>query len=622
MTTLLVLLCQSTALLLLGFFALRVTQKRGPAMQTLVGRATLSGIALLLLLAPLTGHIRPVMRVGLPQKVQEPTPQQAVTLPPLLAGPRQRVQREDEEVKVEAIASETKTAAQPEIALPQDTGKAKGMAATPDAAGSPPAPPPSAIPNPSFRKDPVTEERGSKAVGLFPYLLIPCLLLLWLAVCRWHLARLRRTAAIVATGPAADLLAALTQNPPALLTHPSVHSPFLAGTRHPAIFLPPTYAADFNAAALRAILTHELAHRDHRDNLWTLAARLLTAVLWFQPLLWLLCRRLEQISEDACDEAVLLSNCPPRAYAACLLSLAERPPLPCRPRTLAAGVAPYRSSVGRRIARILATKGVPPMAPLTPRLRLFAAALSLAAALGSVFLISSAPAKTSTQAKPKYAAQQFVGRIVYENGQPASGVTVNAVMTMSSQGLFMHYHESETQGTGAETTSRGDGSYTLSGLRPGYHYTIVELEASGKWVASAIENIPLPNAVTHVPNLVLTHGAVIEGTVTNKKTGQPMPEMYVNSLGPRYPASMSGASMTQTDANGRYSLRVAPGDNWLYITGLGANAGYVSGQISVSPMSTNMKYPNYDHGSSVVIAKGEAKQVPIYAILPAPSVHH
>ena len=76
MMTLLVLLCQSTVLLSLGLLALRLTRKRGPAVQTLVGRAALSGVALLLLLLPLSGRIAPVWRMPAePTPVrQEPTP--------------------------------------------------------------------------------------------------------------------------------------------------------------------------------------------------------------------------------------------------------------------------------------------------------------------------------------------------------------------------------------------------------------------------------------------------------------------------------------------------------------------------------------------------------------------
>ena len=54
MTTLIpIVLCvmiQSTALLTLGLLAMRLAQQRGPAVQSLIGRATLAGVGLALLL--------------------------------------------------------------------------------------------------------------------------------------------------------------------------------------------------------------------------------------------------------------------------------------------------------------------------------------------------------------------------------------------------------------------------------------------------------------------------------------------------------------------------------------------------------------------------------------------
>ena len=350
MTLLLVVLLQSTLLLSLGFLFLHLTRRHGPAVQTWVGRATLCAAALLLACLPLSGHIQPLVRVS------EPTPRQVAALPV----------REGKELPPVGAT----------LAAPSD--QAGDIPAPSDRAVSLPAPAASVLPpdpNPAFQPDapsntPRPPAPGGQALALGGFLAVSAVLLLWLAVCQWHLTRLRRAARPVTGGPALSLLAELAPHPPRLLTHASVRSPFLAGYVRPAIFLPPTYAADFDADALRAIFVHELAHLGRRDNLWTLASRLLTALLWFQPLLWLLARKLEHISEDACDQAVLASNCPPRAYAACLLSLAGRPPLAPSRRTLTAGVAPFRSSVGRRISHILAS-GVTPMPPVTLRQRSF-----------------------------------------------------------------------------------------------------------------------------------------------------------------------------------------------------------------------------------------------------------
>ena len=63
MTLLLILLLQSTVLLALGFLALHLTRKRGPAVQTVLGRAALSSVALLALLLPLSGRVASVWRL-------------------------------------------------------------------------------------------------------------------------------------------------------------------------------------------------------------------------------------------------------------------------------------------------------------------------------------------------------------------------------------------------------------------------------------------------------------------------------------------------------------------------------------------------------------------------------
>ena len=423
---LLVLLLQSTGLLLLGLPALRLTRRHGPVLQTLIGRATLTGVALLLLLVPLTGHVKPVVRVALisppapnnggaerpPEPIlpqmqpSEPTPQQAATLP---KGEGKEVQK--------AGASIQRAGASPAPTL------------RPPHWGGP------------LRSNLL---QSKEVVLLALWLLVTSALLLWLAVCQRHLTRLRRAARPVTSGPAVDLLTALTPHPPRLLMHSSVHSPFLAGLRRPAIYLPMTYEADFETDALRAILTHEMAHQDRRDNAWTLAARLLTALLWPQPLLWLLCRRLEEISEDACDEAVLAQNCPPRAYAACLLSLAEHP-LEYRQRALGAGVAPFRSSLGRRISRILA-KGTYPMFTITTRLRLTAAALTLAAALGGTCLVSSAPAQTQEQlpkAQAAISAEDSRRKALGEQDMMNLKAISNALVKYEADHNYQHFPDAD-----------------------------------------------------------------------------------------------------------------------------------------------------------------------------------
>jgi len=166
-------------------------------------------------------------------------------------------------------------------------------------------------------------------------------------------------------------------------------------------------------------------------------------------------------------------------------------------------------------------------------------------------------------------------------------------------------------GFSASDTSGADGFYRLIGLKAA-RYDIIEMAGWSlqghnnptEWVAAAVPMKTLPDAAVRAPDLVLTHGAVIAGTVVNK-AGETLPNVYVYSLGPRYPASMGGSSQTQTDSSGRYSLRVAPGDNWIYLSG-----GYQTQQTSASLMNPG----SMEHGFPVRLAKGQTKSVTIRAI--------
>ena len=153
-------------------------------------------------------------------------------------------------------------------------------------------------------------------------------LLGWLFFCQLHLVRLRRRSQRVDEGAAAVLLQHLCEvfqvNAPLLRVSAQVRTPFLAGLWRPAIFLPADYERQFDGPALRAILAHELVHAARRDCAWNLLARLAGVVGWVQPLVWILGRRLEQASEEMCDEEVVRREGDPRAYADCLLRLSER----------------------------------------------------------------------------------------------------------------------------------------------------------------------------------------------------------------------------------------------------------------------------------------------------------
>ena len=135
---------------------------------------------------------------------------------------------------------------------------------------------------------------------------------------------------------------------PAVLRSPSPGSPCLVGLLKPAILLP---ASEENQDTVEAeVLSHELAHLARHDCFWYLFARIMTALLWFQPLSWILSRRLMQASEEVCDDHVLDLGFNRNDYARRLAGIAER-----RQTALVAAVpmASLKSRLGRRVTRIL-----------------------------------------------------------------------------------------------------------------------------------------------------------------------------------------------------------------------------------------------------------------------------
>ena len=74
---------------------------------------------------------------------------------------------------------------------------------------------------------------------------------------------------------------------------------------------------------LRVVLAHELAHIKRFDWLVQMLAEFARAVYWFNPLFWILCRRLRSESEYACDDVVLNLGIDAKDYAAQLLELAR-----------------------------------------------------------------------------------------------------------------------------------------------------------------------------------------------------------------------------------------------------------------------------------------------------------
>jgi TonB family protein len=185
--------------------------------------------------------------------------------------------------------------------------------------------------------------------------------------------RLSEIAAEVARGYGLPRPVALLQS-----EHPSLLVTW--GVVRPKVILPAAARA-WPADRLRVVLAHEMAHIRRGDWPVQLTAEVLRAIYWFNPLLWVACRRLRVESEHACDDEVMNGGVRGPDYAGHLVEVARA----LNQRSHAWFPAPAMarpSSLERRVRAMLNDRN---RAPLTRKARggVFAALLVIAAAVAA-----------------------------------------------------------------------------------------------------------------------------------------------------------------------------------------------------------------------------------------------
>lgn len=125
------------------------------------------------------------------------------------------------------------------------------------------------------------------------------------------------------------------------------------GVWRPKIVVPTAFTRQFRGEEQRVVLAHELAHLAAYDSAWQFITQLLCAVLWWHPCVWAMHRQLQAVSELVADDAARIVPNGPENLAACLVSLGRS--LRSQDRLGWTGMAgtPIRSSLGRRVTRLL-----------------------------------------------------------------------------------------------------------------------------------------------------------------------------------------------------------------------------------------------------------------------------
>jgi TonB family protein len=174
------------------------------------------------------------------------------------------------------------------------------------------------------------------------------------------------------------------------------------GLRQPKIILPASAGA-WPDDRIRIVLTHELAHIRRGDWVVQIVAELLRAAYWFNPLMWIACRKLRLESEHACDDEVMNYGVDGTDYASHLVAVARS----LNHRRAAWFPAPAMarpSSLERRVRAMLNDRVNRKPITRTRRAGVFAALLTLtvavAAAQSAYFSLSGTVADDSGRGVP------------------------------------------------------------------------------------------------------------------------------------------------------------------------------------------------------------------------------
>lgn len=602
-------LVQSSVLLAIGLILGRASRRWGPAVQSAVYRTTIVAV----LLCPIVSFAMAAMGFGglvlrLPElAATEATPptvaERAASIPPAPVPPNMPAPADRTDELPAPAGPRILAASRPGAAAISMTLEVERPAPTPPAA---------------------TSAMGLVArlilalAGL--WVLVAAALVIRLAVGQSRMARLR-LGAVPADLEAESLCRTLANqmrlDPPSVLRSPFLSSPCLDGLRRPAILLPEEAEAN-----LRETFIHELAHLSRRDGLWNLLRRVASALFWFQPLLWVLSRRIEESAEEVCDDFVVAFGSDRTQYAGHLLELAGRTLPPLAPAGV--GMISLPSMLGRRIRRILDSSR-----QLSTRAGRRAIAATLIAGLAGTILAGLvgvgtaaravpeshprvdfehlAPTTTidtnddrivrKTEDRPASAPREvpITGRILDLEGNPVAGVKVRVTGITRPKGgdlspwieairrgappwVAYEHVEKEEDATkvpkGFVETDR-DGRFRLGGITaecwvrvtiegPTIAFATLEVvtRKMEPFKASGFKNTFGPGVQTiHGADFTYTAapGRAIEGVVRDAKTKQPMRDVGVWGYG------FAGSNFigvnnpnTRTDSAGRFRLEGMP----------------------------------------------------------------
>ena len=156
--------------------------------------------------------------------------------------------------------------------------------------------------------------------------------------------------------PLADELPWLTEIGPGreiyLRLSYETETPVAIGFRRPVILIPTELATAEGLAAIEQLILHEHAHLRRYDDWTNLIQRTIERIFWFNPIVWILGRRIALEREIASDDAVVDRTGAAHQYATSLWKLAREMRMP-EHAVVAPGALLTRKQISIRIEQLL-----------------------------------------------------------------------------------------------------------------------------------------------------------------------------------------------------------------------------------------------------------------------------
>jgi ankyrin repeat protein len=238
------------------------------------------------------------------------------------------------------------------------------------------------------------------------------------------------------------------------------------GVFQPRVVLP-AGSAEWPEERAKIVLRHELAHIRRGDWILLMIAQTLRIVYWFNPLVWVVCRRLRLESECACDDTVLSDDIEGHEYAAQLLDLARILNRPGQSWSAALTMA-RTSTIERRFSAML-NPGLNRY-PVN-RFALFSmvfVGLAITVSLSAASIATPAAKPTVEPAPAKPAAEPQNLRLIGGSQQRRNSALDRALFEAAEDGSLPEIEELLRAGANVNAVIMGDGTPLMGAARKGH----------------------------------------------------------------------------------------------------------------------------------------------------------